>query len=1031
MEKEIHDYFDDSGKIKKGEADYDKIHREGLPHHTVLFVVVTPGGKIIYHRKPLVEGGVGAGKIDIFGGHIKTGESYIQGAIRELREELLLQHKKEDDLILIGKEGDLKGRWEEGDLINVEFSTLYACFLKPEDKPRFEERGEKGTHTLEVYEKTLKELSEDFKNDKIELAAGDRDKSQFADGLARILEKQEITNYLQFLIEKRTSPEKFMYLCFMTNRDCAEAHRIGTELKKAKKLLIFVAMPFEEQYKQDYLNIKAKFEPLYDVKRADDELKESGYIICGKICAMIQQADFVMVHLTEKWNLNVLYELGLAYALKKKVILLINDETGKSIYPSLFKIQPTLRDLLDKYNFSDQNLNSFSQQFNQKRDYPLSKYSEAVALLYSGTGLKDDLEETLKSLQTQDKEKASDFLNNLHYIDMKNSEEGLTSNIESICKAACVIVEIASDHPESYFWVGFAHGLQKHTLTILNPERPTKNGLAPKIQAVLTGVFEKTNNNLLKEVETALTNLDNVFKTAKDVPSVLTAFLRTAKEAPIEIETVLTNFNDVSKAIKDSLPSEVETALTEFGGVLRDTHAIQTDLRRADKTLKGISEALPFNLRVLYHLEYDPKPNSLFHVALEAILMRIKENLTDPIERFWLPIIKRGKVKIIVGNQNLERPDRVAVGNWDYMAAGALISNLKNRSTNLIVSQTSPISHFSKKEEETIIKDLIAEWGSVDLVVLGSVDVSVGTGIVLEELFKGKRKVIKERKEDFIKALGSPSQNTFSGDTKIIHEACIFSDICQRQKLTNEDNNNDKYRGFYGLSISGSNREVVLGGCNWFNPESKSKEESYDISGSCHLIIADNPFCNNDCPCKNGTLRHKIIVIQGLSGPPTLDITKFLCEKISEETIADSKKSTDDNIKVYRKYILEKAIEAMETERETEGAILEYFIYTNVRKEVKKATPDERKGLGISNEIFQIINNQIFRINEELEQEDWTKKILDAKGKGFIPLSYNSRIPVSIEWISTKWKQISEEDFEEILKQPKCDNLKILMQPPN
>ena len=90
---------------------------------------------------------------------------------------------------------------------------------------------------------------------------------------------------------------------------------------------VFVLMPFDEEFDFVYNDfLKPAFENLEDaqfqVTRADDIGNQRS--ILNDIVVQIAQSDLVIADLTG-CNPNVFYELGLAHALRRPVILLTQD----------------------------------------------------------------------------------------------------------------------------------------------------------------------------------------------------------------------------------------------------------------------------------------------------------------------------------------------------------------------------------------------------------------------------------------------------------------------------------------------------------------------------------------------------------------------------------------------------------------------------------------------------------------------------------------------------------------------------------
>lgn len=119
---------------------------------------------------------------------------------------------------------------------------------------------------------------------------------------------------------------------------------LNSSLPQADEKRIFVIMPFSEKtdtYSKGFFNevltelIKpAAIEAGYIAETAD---RNGSDIIHSTIIKAINNAEIIMADLTEH-NPNVLFELGIAIALRKPVILIKTEETGQ-----IFDIDNTIR----------------------------------------------------------------------------------------------------------------------------------------------------------------------------------------------------------------------------------------------------------------------------------------------------------------------------------------------------------------------------------------------------------------------------------------------------------------------------------------------------------------------------------------------------------------------------------------------------------------------------------------------------------------------------------------------------------------
>jgi hypothetical protein len=91
------------------------------------------------------------------------------------------------------------------------------------------------------------------------------------------------------------------------------------------KPLCFVIMPFQPRLHYFYLYLKDHVERVHniDCERADDQIGTSPFL--EKINDYIKRADVVIADCSER-NANVFYELGIAHAHDKKVLLITGDK---------------------------------------------------------------------------------------------------------------------------------------------------------------------------------------------------------------------------------------------------------------------------------------------------------------------------------------------------------------------------------------------------------------------------------------------------------------------------------------------------------------------------------------------------------------------------------------------------------------------------------------------------------------------------------------------------------------------------------
>lgn len=140
--------------------------------------------------------------------------------------------------------------------------------------------------------------------------------------------------------------------CFMTGKGCVYSDTIARELSyrhKENQCMGFLVTPFRNNLKVFFRN---SLEPYFEYHYRDgdlepdvsptpysraatmrletaEEVRRPGIIICEGICKRLQQSDFVVTDISTP-NANVFYELGLAYGINHKIILIYQNRDDGS-----------------------------------------------------------------------------------------------------------------------------------------------------------------------------------------------------------------------------------------------------------------------------------------------------------------------------------------------------------------------------------------------------------------------------------------------------------------------------------------------------------------------------------------------------------------------------------------------------------------------------------------------------------------------------------------------------------------------------
>lgn len=311
--------------------------------------------------------------------------------------------------------------------------------------------------------------------------------------------------------------------CFMTGKGCVYRDAIDRALRERSQgnsSSGFMVMPFRENLEVFYRNtLSPYFEAFYgggdqtqSILHRADQVRRPGIIICEGICKRIQESDFIVVDISVP-NDNVFYELGLAYGIGQKILIIrhVRSDFGEKKAAYLGCPIYAYKDL-DPLDFT-------ATQFLWRRQ-PLNRVAnpDKLLLLYEHLFTTDPYEKA-----PPDNPKQRDI--SLSFISHVKSSIGLA--IEQICRGIpesgysaakpdrhsviasyrkiierlkkpeeiepsktsfddirslidfcyCMVVRTGREvDPMSYFWLGYAHALGKNVIPVTivdeRPERP-------------------------------------------------------------------------------------------------------------------------------------------------------------------------------------------------------------------------------------------------------------------------------------------------------------------------------------------------------------------------------------------------------------------------------------------------------------------------------------------------------------------------------------------------------------------------------
>ena len=350
--------------------------------------------------------------------------------------------------------------------------------------------------------------------------------------------------------------------CFMTGKGCVYTEQIDNIIgyrkeerrngNGKKEFRGFSIMPFRPNTKTFHRNCLLKyFEANFPEENPNgsikldtaEEVRRPGIVICEGICKRIQESDFITCDISQP-NPNVFYELGLAYGIGQKIVVMhqSKSEFGKNIsikfkdlgcncyvYDDLSPIYP--ENLNDKkyvwkndetkvdpnqlkillFNQLDETKTTSEIDSKVKGDIDLDFQAHVNSVV--GIAIND----IVKSLEVNNKNNIP--TKHLGIINQLNVCENLKKDLtypdvrNKIDSAYCIIIRSGAECDiMSYFWLGYGHSKGKNVIPVNVLEDETKDvkDLAFDIRAQRHMFFFDNNpEKFEKELRVSLTHMVN------------------------------------------------------------------------------------------------------------------------------------------------------------------------------------------------------------------------------------------------------------------------------------------------------------------------------------------------------------------------------------------------------------------------------------------------------------------------------------------------------------------------------------------
>jgi hypothetical protein len=336
----------------------------------------------------------------------------------------------------------------------------------------------------------------------------------------------------------------------MTGKGCVYTEVIERNLKENEakhKFSGFAIMPLRKNLGVFYQNcLKPFFLGAYSAPSTDtqleigrgDQIRRPGVIICEGICKRIQESNFVIADVSLP-NANVFYELGLAYGIGQKAVVIYHTKSqfGADMidylkparcrayaYQGLDPLDVKEFDVAQhiwtrqfdevEHTHSNPGILLFEQYLDDhKQKEPVDKYDDDIDLdfrhhLLSAVGLSID-----KIYQTLQVEREASrviarylpVIKELKDVDEVRQDANFLEIRRQMDNSYCIIVRTGKTaHPMAYFWLGYGHARGKNVIpiTVIKNPRDQVDDLAFDIRSQRHMTFvEKAPELLETELE--------------------------------------------------------------------------------------------------------------------------------------------------------------------------------------------------------------------------------------------------------------------------------------------------------------------------------------------------------------------------------------------------------------------------------------------------------------------------------------------------------------------------------------------------
>jgi hypothetical protein len=305
-------------------------------------------------------------------------------------------------------------------------------------------------------------------------------------------------------LERCRQPHLTVRKCFMTGKPCVYDEVVESRVRRfrfdgTQEPQGFMITPFRPNLNAFFewslsRFFRHRYKAQTEILQRADQARRTGYVVCEKICRQIQEAAFVVADVSVD-NANVFYELGLAYGLEHKIIIVhdVNSDSARTLkreyFPDWMRSRiyeyPSLKPIPDKESFSQRFVVLGEGQLGE----PRHNREPRIVMLDMGSkeppaasGPAEDINLSFADVMKgaigvsiteiadglEGKNRSAQFLRMIRA--MKTAEEVRDRQFETIRAAVdssfCVLVRTSKEYPFSYFWLGYCHAIGKNVIPV-------------------------------------------------------------------------------------------------------------------------------------------------------------------------------------------------------------------------------------------------------------------------------------------------------------------------------------------------------------------------------------------------------------------------------------------------------------------------------------------------------------------------------------------------------------------------------------